>query len=92
MTVEEPFRVIFASSAVRDLDAIPPRYAAAVIAFVTEVLPGYPARMGKPLRNELNGLHGARRGEYRVLYEILAQERVVVVMRIDHRASAYRRR
>lgn len=91
MTTEEPFHVTFASSPVRDLDAIPPRYAAAVIAFLTEVLPRNPARVGKPLRNELEGLHGARRGDYRVLYEILPEKREVLVVRIDHRANVYRR-
>lgn len=51
-----------------------------------------PPRVGKPLRHELEGLHGARRGDYRVLYEILAEESVVLVHRIDHRARVYRSR
>jgi mRNA interferase RelE/StbE len=35
---------------------------------------------------------GARRGTYRVLYEIDDEDRVVTVTAIEHRADAYRSR
>jgi mRNA-degrading endonuclease RelE of RelBE toxin-antitoxin system len=40
----------------------------------------------------LEGLRSARRGAYRVIYEIEEAEHVVIVHRIDHRATAYRPR
>lgn len=87
-----PYEVRFSSAAVRDLGRIPPRYAGAIVEFVTRVLPTNPQRMGKPLRNELEGLHGARRGDYRVLYQIIEADRVVLVVRIDHRGRVYKTR
>lgn len=44
------------------------------------------------LQRELSGLHSARRGEYRVVYEIREDDRVVIVHRLQHRRDAYRPR
>jgi mRNA interferase RelE/StbE len=48
--------------------------------------------VGKPLERELTGLWSARRGPYRILYEIIDEELVVVVIHVDHRADIYRPR
>jgi len=55
-------------------------------------LPEDPSRVGKPLERELEGLHGARRGDYRVSYEIREEDKAVLVVRVDHRAHVYRPR
>lgn len=81
-----------ASTAVRDLQKLPPRYATAILEFIYTVLPQNPARVGKPLERELEGLHGARRGDYRVIYEIRQHDNSVLIIRIDHRAHVYRPR
>jgi mRNA-degrading endonuclease RelE of RelBE toxin-antitoxin system len=49
-----------------------------------------PRRVGHPLRRELTGLWSARRGAYRVVYEIDDDRHVVSVLRVDHRADVYR--
>jgi mRNA-degrading endonuclease RelE of RelBE toxin-antitoxin system len=49
-----------------------------------------PWRVSKPLRDELEGFRGARRGEYRVILFVDEELRVVDVVRIDHRANVYR--
>jgi len=64
--------------------------AAAVIEFLTGALIQNPQRVGKKLRGELAGCYSARRGTYRVVYEIDERTRRVVVLRIDHRRSVYR--
>jgi mRNA interferase RelE/StbE len=46
-------------------------------------------RVGKPLRGRLEGLFAARRGEFRVVYEILDERIVVRVVNIDHRRNVY---
>jgi mRNA interferase RelE/StbE len=51
-----------------------------------------PHRAGKPLRGELEGLYSARRGDFRVIYEILEEERIVVVHRAVRRSDVYRPR
>ena len=63
---------------------------AAVLDFITGALCENPQRVGRPLRNELAGIHSARRGTYRVLYRIDDDAREVIVLRIDHRSDVYR--
>ncbi len=47
-------------------------------------------QVGAPLRKPFEGNWRARRGEYRIRYEIDEGMRVVRVLDIDHRRDAYR--
>jgi mRNA interferase RelE/StbE len=91
---DEAYALSLAPSARRVLAQGPPRglpvaVAAAVTEFLTGALLDNPHRVGKPLARELSGYHSARRGAYRVIYRIDDAERVVHVVRIDHRADVY---
>ncbi len=48
--------------------------------------------VGYPLKGDLRGLRRLRVGDYRVVYELLDNELVVLVVRVAHRREAYRRR
>jgi mRNA-degrading endonuclease RelE of RelBE toxin-antitoxin system len=74
----------------RALDRLPERVAAAIAELLAGDLLTAPRRAGKPLRREPAGISSARRGSYRVLYEIDEEKLRVVVPRIDHRADIYR--
>ena len=81
-----------AASAERQLARLPERIAAAVVEFLLGPLCENPRQVGHPLQRELAGLWSARRGAYRVIYEIDEDERVVDVLRIEHRSDIYRPR
>ena len=85
-----PFSVEVSSAARRQLHQLPPQAAAAVVEFLTTVLPENPLRLSKPLTGALAGLRSARRGDYRVLIDVDEDDRRVLVVRIAHRAHAYR--
>ena len=87
----EPWRLVVAGPAARDLEGLPEKAATAVIESFAAVEEA-PRRVGKPLRFELEGIWAARRGPYRVLYRIDDQARVVTVLAVGHRADVYRRR
>lgn len=89
---EEIWELRVAASAERQLARLPERIAAAVVEFIVGPLCANPRRVGHALQRELAGLWSARRGAYRVIYEIDDDEEVVTVLRIDHRADVYRRR
>lgn len=76
----------------RSLMTLPEKVGAAVIEFVYETLIENPHLVGKPLRSELEGLHVARRGDYRVLYEIDEAAASLVIHVIEDRSRAYMRR
>jgi mRNA interferase RelE/StbE len=71
---------------------LPEKVASAVVEFCYGSLAANPYRVGKPLRLGLEGLHSARRGDYRVIYRIDEQARRIEVVAIEHRADVYRPR
>lgn len=71
---------------------LPEGVAIAVIDFITGPLLDNPARLGRPLRNELVGLHAARRGTFRIVYRIDDERGEVEVRLVDHRRDVYRPR
>ena len=81
-----------AASAERLLARLPERIAAAVVEFLLGPLVENSRRVGHPLQRELAGLWSARRGAYRVVYEIDDEDRIVDVLRIEHRSDVYRPR
>ena len=84
------YRLVVSATAERALARLPEAVAAAVVEFMVAALIESPRRVGHPLRYELTGLWAARRGPYRVVYEIDDDDRTVTVLRIDHRADVYR--
>ena len=82
--------VVVTATARRDLQRIPPRVVHALVEFVFGDLASFPRRVGKPLQRELEGLFGARRGPYRILYSIDDVVNRVEILRIDHRSDVYR--
>jgi mRNA interferase RelE/StbE len=89
--VSEPaYRLVMASGAERALARLPEKAAAAVVEFVTGALVAAPRALGHPLPRELTGLWAARRGPYRVIYEIDDDARIVSVLHVDHRADVYK--
>lgn len=72
---------------------LPEKIAAAVYEFITTTLVENPHHAGKRLLlPPFEGTWPARRGTYRVLYEIDEDNLVVTVTAIEHRADAYRSR
>lgn len=81
-----------APSVERTLGRLPEKAATAIVEFLLGPLTDDPVRVGHPLRRELEGLWAARRGPYRVVYEVDEEAREIRVLRVDHRADVYRPR
>jgi mRNA interferase RelE/StbE len=86
------YQVEWTRSALRRLERIPEKAAAACIEFIYGPLAENPRRVGRELRLDLAGKHSARRGDFRVIYEIDNTAGVVVIIAIDHRSDVYRPR
>ncbi|WP_155850139.1 type II toxin-antitoxin system RelE/ParE family toxin [Arthrobacter sp. Br18] len=85
-------KVEVTSPALKGFRQLPKKAAAATVEFVTGALADNPRRLSKPLTNELQGLRTARRGDYRVLFTLDVEERILYVHRIEHRSSVYKPR
>ena len=86
-----PWSVQLSPIAIKALDRLPHKVAAAIAEFVTAALPTGPYRLSKPLRYEVSGWRVARRGDYRVTFRVLEDDRALLIGRVEHRAHAYRR-
>jgi mRNA interferase RelE/StbE len=76
----------------RHLERLPTKVRAAALEAILGPIAENPQRAGKPLVGELLSLHSARRGDYRIVYEILEAEQVVIIHRVQHRGRVYRPR
>jgi mRNA interferase RelE/StbE len=75
----------------RQIERLPTAVAPAVIETL-DAIASNPRRLGKPLRFELDGCWSARRGPYRIVYQIDDETRTVAVLAVAHRADVYRPR
>jgi mRNA-degrading endonuclease RelE of RelBE toxin-antitoxin system len=71
-------------------ESLPESVAVACWEFIRGPLAEDPYRVGKPLRDQLEGRYSARRGEFRVIYHIIDERVVVRVIHIAHRRDVYR--
>lgn len=76
----------------RHLNRLPENVRTAVVETIFGSIAENPYGAGKPLTGELEGLHSARRGQFRVIYEVDEVTNLVLVHRAQHRRSLYRRR
>lgn len=81
------YQIAWTASAKRTLQRLPEKLATAAIEVIYGPLASSPRRAGKALRFDLEGLHSARRGDYRIIYRI---DDRVTIMAIEHRADVYR--
>jgi len=86
------YEVEITPGGLRHLNRLPGKVREAALAAILGPIAENPQRLGKPLLGELDGLHSARRGDYRIIHEIFEVERVVLVHRVQHRRGVYRRR
>jgi mRNA interferase RelE/StbE len=89
---EADFAIAWTAPGRRTPARLPEKVATAVVEFLYGSLAASPHRVGKPLKLGLDGLHSARRGDYRVIYRIDDQHRRVDVLAIEHRSDIYRPR
>lgn len=93
MTEATPeYRTVLTGAALRSLQAVPPRVAEPLVAFIFGSLAEAPKRRGKPLRGELTGRWAARRGDYRIVYRLDDDAKAMYVLKIARRADVYHSR
>ena len=84
------FAIAWPAASRRALTRLPGKAAIAVVEFLYGSLAASPYRAGKPLKLGLEGLHSARRGDYRVIYRIDDRQHQVTAVAIEHRSDVYR--
>ena len=86
------YEVEITPEGLRHLDRLPEKVLAAALETILGPIAENPQRLGKPLLGELEGLRSARRGDYRIIYEVFENEHIVLIHRVQHRRDVYRPR
>jgi mRNA-degrading endonuclease RelE of RelBE toxin-antitoxin system len=85
------FEVRATPEALRHLNELPPEIRDAALVALRASISENPRQLGKPLAGDLAGVFSARRGDYRIIYEIDDEANMMIVHRIQHRGAVYRR-
>ena len=86
------YEVEITPEGLRHLNRLPNKIRLAALETIFGPIAENPQRLGKPLVGELEGLRSARRGDYRIIYEIDEDTATVLIHRVQHRRDAYRPR
>lgn len=83
------YEVEITPEGLRHLNRLPDKIRSAVLSAIFESIAHNPKRAGKALRGELEGLYSARRGEFRVIYEVDDDAGIVLIHRVQHQRRVY---
>jgi mRNA-degrading endonuclease RelE of RelBE toxin-antitoxin system len=86
------YEVEITPEGLRHLERLPGKVRTAALETIFGPIAENPQRLGKPLVGELEGLRSARRGDYRVIYQIFEEDEIVLIHRVQHRRDVYRPR
>lgn len=79
-------------AATRDLARLDRRAAKLVAARIRWLSANLETIKPAALKGDLAGLFKLRAGDYRVFYEILSEEKIIIIHQIGHRREIYRKR
>ena len=85
------YRLRFLADAERDLNALDRSVSVRILRKLEWLAQNTEQIVGEALRSELSGLMKLREGDYRILYNLDRNEKVVIVAMISHRSGAYKR-
>ena len=86
------YRVRFLESAERGLACLDKPVGARVVQRIKWLVKNLDSIKPKRLTGDLVGLCKLREGDYRIIYQVLHKEKMIVIHRIGHRRDIYRRR
>ena len=89
---EPAYELRVTGPAERQLQRLREGTATAIAEFMLGALLDNPCRLGGALQRELAGLRSARRGAYRIVYEIDGADPLVIIHRNEYRAKVHRPR
>ena len=86
------YRVRLLDGAAKDLVGLDKPVARRIVERVQWLAENFKGAQHEVLTGELEGLFKLRVGDYRVVYEVIHEERIMMVHAIGHRREIYRRR
>jgi mRNA interferase RelE/StbE len=76
----------------RELERLDPAVARRIVDRIRWLAGNIENMKPEPLKGDLAGFFKLREGDYRVIYEILRKEHLVVIHSVGHRSTIYKRK
>ena len=90
MPGNKAFQIEYLEPVVKDdIPALPKIFKVSIKKAIEERLVTDPVGFGKPLRYSLKGHRRLRVGDYRIVYRIELEKRIVIIVAIKHRKDIY---
>ncbi len=86
------YKIRLVKDAVRDLEKLDKETARRIIKKLNRPAENAAAIKPKGLRNDLAGFSKLREGDYRIIYETIHAEEILIVHFIGHRSEFYKRK
>lgn len=86
------YRVHILDTAVRDLARLDRTTARRVAERIRWLAANFDATRSEALKGSLAGLYKLRIGDYRVIYQVLREEQILLIHAVGHRREIYRKR
>jgi mRNA interferase RelE/StbE len=77
--------------AIRQLKKLDPPLARRIINRIRWLTRHFEEITPEPLKGELHGLFKLREGDYRIIYQPLVRERLIIIYEIGHRRDIYKK-
>jgi mRNA interferase RelE/StbE len=85
----DPYTLKFKPSVRKDLHNVPSHVISSILSAIEELsFNPYPSGVVK--LTDTDSYYRIRKGDYRIIYEVLSTERLICIMYIRHRKKAYR--
>ena len=86
------YRIRILKAASRELERLDKPFARRIVERINWLVANLDNIRPEPFTGDLAGFYKFRIGDYRIIYEILHDEQVIVIHEIGHRRDIYRRR
>ncbi len=91
MTNHKRYTITYSARAIKALsETLPSKIASAAFAFIEGPLADNPYRVGKQLNEPFYPAYSARRGEYRIIYQIDEDQILVEIVNVNRRSDVYK--
>ena len=88
--MSEVYQVRFLDEAIKDLRRLDATVRQRILKRIQWLALHFDMVIPEPLKGDLAGLYKLRAGDFRVLYQVIPEEQVLVVHLIGHRRDIYR--
>jgi len=86
------YRLRILQTATRELERLDKPVARRIVERINWLAANLDDIRPEPYKGDLTGLNKFRVGDYRVVYEILYDEKMIVIHQVGHRSEVYRKR